>query len=236
MTEPGGERLATVLARLQRAFIANGANGKQTEAELADAMQLERAARKEALERAGHPLPITPAMLHAIERGTLCTTFALEAALLWRDSAPGSPVPREPGTLPSRPILVLHGVTGSGKSVAAAAVLAQTTGARWASGRTLLECYVGSFGETLQRRAVLQTSKLLVLDGIGDERPDRAGDMADALLDMLAHRTQRRTILTTRMSDQLFARRYPSPPLGSLFVESADLVAIPTGDMRKAAP
>jgi hypothetical protein len=80
---------------------------------------------------------------------------------------------------------------------------------------------------------VLQTSKLLVLDGIGDERPDRAGDMADALLDMLAHRTHRRTILTTRMSDQLFARRYPSAPLGSLFVESADLVAIPTGDMRK---
>ena len=231
MTEHSGERLATVLQRLQRAFIANG---KQTEAELDDDKRLaERAARLEALERAGHALPITPAMHDAIVRSTLSSTYALNAALGWRDSAPGSPVPRKPGTLPSRPMLVLHGITGSGKSVAAAAVLAQTIGGRWASGRTLLECYVGSFGETLQRRAVLQTSKLLVLDGIGDERPDRAGDMADALLDMLAHRTQRRTILTTRMSDQLFARRYPSPPLGSLFVESADLVAIPTGDMRK---
>jgi hypothetical protein len=234
MTEHTGERLATVLARLQRAFIANG---KQVDSELEDGKRLaERAERLEALERAGHPLPITPAMQDAIVRGALSRTYALTAALEWRDNAPGSPLPRKPGVLPSRPILVLHGVTGSGKSVAAAAVLAQTPGARWASGRTLLECYVGSFGETLQRRAVLQTSKLLVLDGIGDERPDRADSMADALLDMLAHRTHRRTILTTRMTDTLFAKRYSSPPLSSLFVESADLIAIPTGDMRKGAP
>jgi hypothetical protein len=175
-------------------------------------------------------------MHDAIVRGTLSGSYALNAALLWRDSAPGSPVPRQPGVPPSRPILVLHGVTGSGKSVAAAAVLALTSGARWASGRTLLECYVSSFGEVLQRRAMLQTSRLLVLDGIGDERPDRADSMADALLDMLAHRTHQRTIVTTRMTDTVFAKRYTSPPLSSLFVECADLIAIPTGDMRKGAP
>lgn len=227
MTERGNERLGAVIQRLQRAFVANG---PQSDAELADASRLaERAARRAALERAGHPLPITTAMHDAIVLGTLSRTYALNVALGWHKLAK----PDDKTKAPSRPILVLHGLAGSGKSVAAAAVLAQVPGARWASSRTLLECYTGSFGEVLQRRAVLQTSSLLVLDGIGDERPDRADAMSDALLDMLAHRVHRRTIVTTRLLMQPFEKRYSSTPLASLFVESAELAPIPTHDMRK---
>jgi DNA replication protein DnaC len=181
-----------------------------------DADRARQQARRDAL--LALPTPLDDEMLRAIEHDTLEQTVALVA------------VRRFLALRSSRTILVLHGATGTGKSVAAADAAARRAHARWAYPRDLVEAYHSRYSEALVRRHALEQCPLLVIDSLGIEQADTT-IMLDALVGLLPVRVRRRTIITTPLSQAAFLRRYAFAPLLSLLAASAfhvSLKALPT--------
>lgn len=173
-----------------------------------------RAARIRALER--QRLPIAVDMQLAIAGDTLDNIPALAAAIKWLELARPA----------RRPILILHGASGTGKSVAGAAALVRRQGARWCSPRDLLEAYPSQYGEAAARWHELEHAPLVILDDLGAELERSRFVMADALLHLLAHRPLAHTLITSRLTDRQLRQRYGSQPLEHLFDDAAYHVAL----------
>jgi len=216
----GMARLRTLLERLQAQASAPSTAG---ELEVEDRRQA-REARRQAIARL--PLPLGDKMLRALERDELDATTALIAARRFmaptaRDKhADPQAKPSEP-----RPFLLLHGATGTGKSVGAAAAAIARPGSLWVYPRDLAEAYMSRYAEALARRHALEQAPLLVIDGLGAESAPVA-HMLDALLGLLPVRLRRRTIITTQLSQTAYAARYKHAPLQHLLEQSAYHVSL----------
>lgn len=105
-----------------------------------------------------------------------------------------------------KPVLVLAGRTGVGKTVAAAAALADLGGEFLKATQLLVAMRDHSDHYEMQRR--LRTSRLVVVDDIGTERdPDALGSALYELIDSRLDDFDRRTLLTTNLTpEQLFQR------------------------------
>lgn len=219
----GLEALNAIIERA-RGALGIDAKHEMTVADLARAElareRLERLElRRRRLASLGHPLPISVEMQAAIIRNELISTAAVRAAFHWAQHE-------------KRRVLILAGTTGSGKSVAAAALCSRANAARWISATSLAALYLSDHYETVERRHWLHHAKLLVIDGLGDELRDRAPHVTEALLDQIAHRSAGRTIITTRHNWPGLTQRYASEPLFSLLAQTARLEQLQTPDLR----
>jgi len=222
----GMAKLRTLLERLQAQASAPAA---AVELEAEDRRRA-REARRQAIARL--PLPLSEKMLRALERDELEQTTALIAVR--RFMAPRTKDKHaDPQAKPSepRPFLLLHGATGTGKSVAAAAAAVVRPGALWAYPRDLSEAYMSRYAEALARRHALEQAPLLVIDGLGAEAAPVAHTL-DALLGLLPVRLRRRTIITTQLSQAAYTERYKHAPLQHMLEQSAWHVSL----SRSCAP
>lgn len=213
----GMARLRTLLDRLQAHASAPAVAGELE----AEGRRQAREARRQAIARL--PLPLPEKMLRALERDELDATTALVAARRFM-TPPGKDKGKraDPQAKPSepRPFLLLHGATGTGKSVAAAAVAIARPGALWVYPRDLSEAYMSRYAEALARRHALEQAPLLVIDGLGAEAAPVAHTL-DALLGLLPVRLRRRTIITTQLSQAAYTERYKHAPLQHMLEQSA---------------
>lgn len=102
-------------------------------------------------------------------------------------------------------VLVLAGAPGSGKTVAAAWALGELSGTFFAARSLVL-----SDAERGEAYRALTSCDLLVLDDLGSEYADRHGwsrSVIDAVIES-RHADLRRTIVTTNLAGDAFARRY----------------------------
>ena len=224
MTDPSP--LAQILAALGRAVVDDEA-AETWRAEQATAQaDIDRAQRLAALHRAG--VPVVGAIEAALADGgaTLRRTKPLDVMRRWLAS---NDVP---------PILVLSGGTGSGKSVAAAYAVAQLRGGLWYSAPQIARIFAASFGDQYDEQRKVHDAALLVVDDVGTETK-----IGTALIEILESRKRSarimRTIISTNLNAQEFARRYPDPRIASRMLPTAGAVAwldCPGVDMRRTAP
>jgi DNA replication protein DnaC len=132
-----------------------------------------------------------------------------------------------------KPMLILVGEHGCGKSVAAAWAVANFPDSTcWYSAKELERVFASDFGEKEKKQKRVKFSKFSVLDDIGTEAdPDR---MCSTLIEILEARKQRKTLVTTNQSAESWIARYSDPRLHSRLRESAYFVADKGGDMRGA--
>jgi DNA replication protein DnaC len=115
---------------------------------------------------------------------------------------------------------VLTGGQGCGKSVAAAwAVATHEDPTVWVHALELERVFAAQFGDEIKQQERVCGARLLVLDDIGIEKDPAA--MCQTLYRLLEARRQRRTIVTTNLSEAKWLERYCEPRLVSRFRELA---------------
>lgn len=112
------------------------------------------------------------------------------------------------------PVLVLHGGTGCGKTVAAGYVIA-FTGGRFRSAARLARVFAANFGAPAEEQDELLTWSTLVIDDLGGEANPEI--LASALLEVLDVRQggRRMTLITTNLDRDLVIERYRNERLAS---------------------
>lgn len=110
------------------------------------------------------------------------------------------------------PVLVISGPTGTGKSVAAAFVLAERRAGLWRTAAQLCRTFSASFGDQVEDQELCLTAATLVCDDVGTEQHHHRERMAATLVELLEHRKRgarvMRTVITTNLSRRDFAREY----------------------------
>jgi DNA replication protein DnaC len=134
----------------------------------------------------------------------------------------------------AKPWLVLAGLTGCGKSYAAAEWVARHGGV-WVRADELVRLWWANFGEQYDRQDAARNASLLVVDDVGCELD--AARMLAVLLDLLDARKSARlhpTILTTNVTRYGFAERYQNDRLMSRMHESVEWAALDSAtDLRQ---
>lgn len=134
-----------------------------------------------------------------------------------------------------RPILVLSGGNGCGKTVAAASfALARMPGSRFVTAEKLGRLRTG-WRDDREMLEAIETCKALVLDELGEEE----GDLCRRFRHLLAERAGNRlaTVVTTNLTRDQFRKRYEEPTtndsrLWSRLHESGHYEEISDPDMR----
>ena len=133
-----------------------------------------------------------------------------------------------------RPWLVLSGPTGCGKSVSAAAVVAQVDSAAWIRADELARVFASSHSSLHAVQQQVRSCTLLIVDDLGTE-PDaaRMTEVLGVLADARMSARRRPTIVTTNIVKPRFLERYSDPRLHSRFAELADWQALVGPDLRR---
>jgi DNA replication protein DnaC len=156
-----------------------------------------------------------------------------------------------------RPVLVLAGTTGVGKSVAAAWAVANRVSyqrpedpenpwassstnwsencSRWYNARKLCNLFDARFGDQLGEQEMVARCELLVLDDVGTELD--AGKMGAILCELIEDRKRdaryMRTVVTTNLGTQAFRERYADPRLASRLEGHASSIVDAGPDLRR---
>lgn len=223
--ERGMDKLASLLANLEP-LILDDAEAAKTEAYNREAKAIEeRRQRSERLEMLGVELDVSVHSKVIADNGLkLGTSMRAVQRWLWRTDI--------------KPMLVLVGGRGCGKSVAAAyAAATYTDSVCWYSANDLVRFFSTNHAESLKEQKRAKFARLTVLDDVATE-----GDpvrMCAALIDILEKRKQKKTIVTTNNhldSDkpglESWLTRYPDPRLHSRLAESAVFVVDNGPDLR----
>lgn len=202
---PLGRAVEQALAAAQSAQDASEARDAELAAErgmTVDAMHEQRAAQDEAerraetLRRSG--IAITAGDIVTIAAGRFATTRTVEVVARWTESTT------------VRPILILCGSAGIGKTFSAAVAIAA-----YGNGLSLRapELAARLAPMPAEREAGLTqidlAARLLVLDDLGFERDPKASRWADALLRFVDERAlYGKTIVTSNLRKAEFSERY----------------------------
>jgi DNA replication protein DnaC len=127
---------------------------------------------------------------------------------------------------------MLHGCSGSGKSLGAGLAIATADGGRWTSSLRVLAAYSSWYGEAAAAQTRFEACALLVIDDLGREPLQQAPRMATALLELIDARQRRRTIITTRMLPTELETRYDLAALKSRIAAIGTHVVLPEEDLR----
>lgn len=193
--------LETMLANLQA--LASSAEGEQLVRDYEmEQLALARAERRQLLQRAGAGL--APAVRDSIVDGNLDLdhTKALRAVVRWR--ARGQ----------DYPTLVLRGERGTGKSVAAAWYCAQEGGV-FRSASVIARAWASTTNQAANEQLLMCTLPVLVCDDVGTELEHQKAAMGAALRELLEARQGLHTIITTNLTRDAFALRWPDERLQS---------------------
>jgi DNA replication protein DnaC len=216
------ERFDAIRAEFQRRSML--VEAEEREAEIVAAERAVRAgteAKRKRLQASGARL--TDAMTTALVSNSLRLTEPLRAAQEWFSTRPC-------------PWLVLSGGTGTGKTVAAAALVIANHSAHWVRSDDLVRTFAGFFGDAAERQKQLKSSPFLVIEDLGVELD--AARMLPALLEVLDDRLSASTtptVITTNLKKQQIAERYPNERLFSRLREHAHWVSLTNEDMRGKA-
>ncbi len=134
-----------------------------------------------------------------------------------------------------KPLLILSGTTGTGKTLAAARELLRT-GGKYIAARDVSRLFLAQFGEEAeQARALIEVAGLLVLDDIGREKNHEA--MQTGLIELLDYRRRdgRRNIWITNLPRVEFTKRYSDERLLSRIAGAGIWHAKNASDMRVKA-
>lgn len=181
---------------------------------------------------------LTPVIANAICRGEISETETIAEVRRWL---------ADPD---SRPIMVLTGFTGTGKTVAAAWALGQV-GGEYVRAVQLAERHTPYSGDIARNVRPLDPSagELLVLDDLGTERRNSSGDrdprFMPALFDVIDQRQgsmrrgtrwiQRRTLITSNLSIARFREEYAKDErIASRLAQSARVHGCGKVDLRRA--
>jgi DNA replication protein DnaC len=165
-------------------------------------------------------VPLTCADTELVARDQLDPTRVVKMARSWLAT--------------DKPLLVLSGPPGRGKTVAAADALVRVSG-RYTRAGDVARLFLAQFGdEVREREALIRERHLLVVDDVGTEmRPDAMGV---ALIEMLdARRRGQRTLWVTNLSRGDFEGRYDDSRLRSRMAQSAVWCVDNGPDMRRGA-
>lgn len=188
--------------------------------EAAEADHKQRGERRDRLDRAGLLDCLTPAAGRAVISGVgLDATKSIVALRAWQ-AARMTP-----------PWLVMSGVFGCGKSVAAACAIADYVGVGvYLSSARVAPTFAARYGDALEARERIVNCGFLVLDDPGsmDETPSELALIGNALVELLdARKTSRRaTILTTNLTKRAFFERYRNERLPSRLGEVCRWVGV----------
>jgi hypothetical protein len=128
--------------------------------------------RTERLRLSGVLDVLPTSVAEAVARERLDATRALDVVRRWAAYQRGTPRPRDP-----RPVLVLMGDMGRGKTVAAASLLASESG-RYVSAEELCRLHAARWGDDREIYQRLMRSGVLVVDEVGTEENPRIAQAA----------------------------------------------------------
>lgn len=227
MTRDFKAELERIGARLLDADFADGPSREERraayekqQAQWAEAkLKADRADRELRLRRSGVRLrdSVVEAMLEP--EGLEPTAALHEVATWWSDRR--------------SPWCALTGGPGVGKTVAAAALVAQE-GAVWLSSTDLVRAFAGMFGDAFELQEKARDCRLLVIDDVGSEADaERMGAALVSFMDWRPSARSTPTVLTTNLTRELWVARYPDPRLRSRMNEMVNWVELHPGDLRK---
>ena len=184
-----------------------------------------REIREEIVNRLGGRL--SDAAAAALLSGAIEATDAVQAVRAWADSLSGQD---------ARPVLVLSGPPGTGKTIAALSFLSSLSDRRrWQFARAVR---LGSMFERWSNDAPGEALDIdvpvLIVDDLGQE-PLSDRRVIPAIHEILdARKSARRmaTIITTNLTIAEAKSRYPDPDISRL-AESADWISLSGPDMRR---
>jgi DNA replication protein DnaC len=181
---------------------------------IAEASRKRRAARIKAFG-----VSITSADEDLIARRALDETRSLKAVRTWSET--------------DKPLIVLTGKCGVGKTVAAACALMEL-GGDYVRALDLARLFLAQFGDEVEQREKLIAGEgVLVIDDIGTERNAEA--MGVGLVEVLdARRRGQRNVWCTNLSKADFLARFPDERLHSRLAQSAVWLADTGTDQRRA--
>jgi DNA replication protein DnaC len=191
------------------------------------ALEAQRQAIESRVREALYDVPITVPMLDAVIADSLGSTPAIDAVQRWIDAK-------------GKPILVLLGGVGTGKTVAAAWALAREArrspyhGASYAKIRDLANLFRAGFGEDLKAFERHQGARLLVVDELTTERDADLGRAClHELIDWRGAKGAPTILLANRTKAEI-AKHYDARTIDRLR-ECAAVVELAGKSMRKGA-
>lgn len=133
-----------------------------------------------------------------------------------------------------RPVLVLSGTVGRGKTYAAAWALAHADGS-YVPANEFVRIFSARFGDDRVEQSRLMQQSLLVIDDIGREGRANQEAMLSALVEVVDARrsSKRRTILITNEDRRRFVERYGDERLVSRLAQSGVFRSDSGGDYRR---
>lgn len=165
--------------------------------------EVEMSRRLESLRRAGALHAVTPNVRRAIERDTLdASTRAMAIAQRWHRN-PDAP-----------PCLAMQGGTGTGKSVAAAWLLAQR-GGYLRSAQQVVRAFASRALDAVEEQESMIRCGLLVIDDLGTEHARDREWMTLALRELLEMRQASRTLISTNLTREQALARYADHRIAS---------------------
>lgn len=189
--------------------------------------KVEHAQRRASTMEALADLPIAREMIEAIVDGSLGDSQSVRAVRAWFDAK-------------AKPVLVLLGGIGTGKTVAGAWLMAQhaMSGRRGVASyvkmRALANLYRAGFGDDAKEFAEILRAPLLVVDELTTERDADLGRAAlHEVIDERASRRRPTLLLANRTKDEI-AKHYDARTIDRLR-ESAVVVTLAAKSMRKGA-
>lgn len=193
---------------------------RQWEQELAEREAAQR--RQERAERVegAHDMRVTDAVHKALIDGIpLLETESHRQAKKWALAG-------------ERPVLVLNGGVGCGKSVAAAWVLANLGGI-WLPAERACRIFASNFGDGFAEQTKARDVAMLILDDVGTElEPLRMMHVLTELLDSRKSR-RHRLLITTNLPRKNFEARYKSERLWSRLAETVTWAGSQGADLRR---
>lgn len=199
---------------------------KRAEAEEQRAKAEHARRRRDAVESLGD-LPIAREMLEPIVDGSVGDSAAISAVRSWYESK-------------GKPVLMLLGGVGSGKTVAAGWLLARITmtersaSARYVKMRDVANLYRAGFGDDAKAFADVIKCGLLVIDELTTERDADLGRAAlHEVIDERGTRRRPTLLLANRTKDEI-RERYDARTIDRLR-ECAVVVTVGAKSMRKGA-
>ena len=216
--------LRSILTDLEAIVLSPDSAAREAEWQRLEAQQA-RADREQRLRRAGIWDALRPQDRKAIITGALNTdvTEAGHVVRRWRDTAKGQEFP----------VLVLQGPSGCGKSVAGAWYIANHPSGGIARGATVVaSAWSSTTNRASEERDAMCGAAVLELDDIGTEFRHQIEAVGAALRELIETRQGLRTIITTNLTQDAWAKRYPDARLASRIHRAAWRI-VKGPDLRK---
>lgn len=197
------------------------AEAEAAEKRAARAAQRRRYVRAQRLNAAAETsVPMTPTMRERVEAGDVEETQAVGDVRYWLAT------PLNKG---ARPVVILCGTPGVGKTIAAADAIASTEGARYVKAKRLVGLAASQYGE--ERRIFVEacTAPLLVIDEIGLEKTEAGA--REALLEIIDERLGLRTLIIGNLEEHAVRQRLDARTLSRLD-EVGSFVDVTGDDLR----